>query len=198
MEFLKNLGIGKLLGISIAGIILFALILVFANRLSSTPMAVLYTNVTLEDSSLITARLEAMGIMHETNAGGNEILVPVDRVLMLRMRFAQDGIPTSGSVIGYEIFDKSDTLGTSQFIHNINLLRALEGELSRTIGTLTPIQSARVHLVIPKKELFSKIGNEPSASVVLRIKESNNLSKKEIEGISHLVATAVPALKTET
>jgi flagellar M-ring protein FliF len=99
--------------------------------------------------------------------------------------------------VGYEIFDKGDSLGTSQFVYNVNLIRALEGEIGRTIASLEPIESVRVHLVIPKKEMFSKAATEPSASVVLKIKGSQTLTKQEVAGISHIIATAVAGLKPE-
>ncbi len=166
-------------------------------KLATPPMSVLYTNLTPDDSSLIISRLEGMGIPYNVADSGKDLLVPVNKVLMLRMTFAQEGIPRSGSLVGYEIFDKNETLGTSQFVHNVNLVRALEGELSRTISSLTPIEHARVHLVMPKKELFSKLGSDPTASVVLRMRGSQSLSKQEVAAISHLVATAVPGLKVE-
>ena len=150
-----------------------------------------------EDMSVVISRLEAMNISHETGNNGKDILVPMTKVTNLRMTFAQEGIPESGNLVGYEIFDKTDALGTSQFVYNVNLVRALEGELARTIGTLSIVDNARVHIVLPKKELFSKVGNEPTASVVLRLRSGQSLSKQEIAGISHIIATAVPSLKVE-
>jgi flagellar M-ring protein FliF len=108
---------------------------------------------------------------------------------------AQSGIPSKGALVGYEIFDNSDSLGTSNFVQNVNLLRALEGELARTIGAFSNIDSARVHLVIPKKELFSREKQTPSASIILSMKGSARLSKEQINAVGHLVATAVPGLE---
>jgi len=197
MEFIKNLSPLKIMSIIAGGISVLVLLAVLSWKLATPPMSILYTNLTPDDSSLILSRLEGLNIPFEMGNSGKDVLVPVNKVLMLRMNFAQEGIPSSGSVVGYEIFDKNETLGTSQFVHNVNLVRALEGELSRTIGSLNNIDSARVHLVLPKKELFSKTGSEPSASVVLRMKGSLSLSKQEISAMSHIVATAVPGLKVD-
>ena len=197
MEFLKNFSPVKVMAIIAGGIAIMVLLGFLTFKLATPPMSILYTNLTPDDSSLILSRLEGMGIAYSVTDSGKDLLVPVNKVLMLRMTFAQEGIPRSGSLVGYEIFDKNETLGTSQFVHNVNLVRALEGELSRTIGSLTPIENARVHLVMPKKELFSKSGSDPTASVVLRMRGSQFLSKQEVAAISHLVATAVPGLKVD-
>jgi flagellar M-ring protein FliF len=197
MEIFKKLSPVKLGALIGGGILLMSLLLYLAFKLAAPPMAILYANLSPEDSSLITSRLDGMGINYSISDGGKEVLAPISKVLMLRMTFAQEGIPKSGSIVGYEIFDKTDALGTSQFVHNVNLVRALEGELSRTIASLNLIESARVHLVLPKKELFSKGGVHPSASVVIRMKGSGTLSKSEVAAIGHLVANAVPQLKVE-
>lgn len=176
-------------------LIAIALLITLSTKLASPPLSLLYTNLSNEDSLLISSRLDVMRETYQVSSNGKDISVPVSRVLSLRMNFAQEGIPHSGNLVGYEIFDKSDSLGTSQFVYNVNLIRALEGEIARTIGSLTIIESARVHLVIQKKELFSKTSSEPTASVVLKMKGSQTLTKQEIAAISHIVATAVPNLK---
>jgi flagellar M-ring protein FliF len=143
----------------------------------------LYGNLDLKDSNKIVSELETQGIPYELRAEGTQILVPANKVLKLRMNMAQAGIPSKGALVGYEIFDNSDSL------------RALEGELARTISSFSNIDSARVHLVTPKKELFSRESQIPSASIVLGIKGSARLSKEQINAIGHLVATAVPSLE---
>lgn len=197
MDFLKNLTPIKSAGIIGAALAVVVLLGFLVLKLSTPPMSILYTNLAPDDSGLITSRLDGMGISYKVNEAGKEIQVPVNKVLMLRMTFAAEGVPRSGSVVGYEIFDKTEALGTSQFVHNINLVRALEGELSRTISSLMQIDTARVHLVMPKKELFSKTASEPTASVVLKMKGSQSLAKQEVAAISHIVATAVPGLKVD-
>ena len=197
MEFLKNLTplkIASILGSAVAGVIFLGFMMY---KLVQPPMSILYTNLSPDDSSIIISRLEAMNVPYSIDDSGKQIKVPVSKVLMMRMSFAQEGIPKTGSIIGYEIFDKSESLGTSQFVHNVNLVRALEGEISRTISSLAPIDSARVHLVMPKKELFSKNSAEPSASIVLKMRGSQFLNKQEVAAVGHIVATAIPGLRVE-
>jgi flagellar M-ring protein FliF len=108
------------------------------------------------------------------------------------MKLAEGGLPKGGSV-GYEIFDKADALGTTSFVQNINHLRALEGELARTIQGIDRIQAARVHLVLPERPLFSREAPEPSASIVVRVRGS--LEPQQVRAIRHLVASSVNGLK---
>ena len=121
-------------------------------------------------------------------------MVPKDKVTRLRMKLAEGGLPKGGGV-GYEIFDKSDALGTTSFVQNINHLRALEGELARTIRAIDRVQAARVHLVLPERPLFSRETPEPSASIVVRVRGS--LEPQQIRAIRHLVASAVNGLKPQ-
>jgi flagellar M-ring protein FliF len=106
------------------------------------------------------------------------------------MQLATDGLPSAG--VGYEIFDKSDTFGTTAFVQNVNRLRAIEGELARTIRSLDSILSARVHLVIPDRQIFARDNQPPSASVV--VKTRTRLSRGQVSAIQHLVAAAVAGL----
>ncbi len=160
-------------------------------RLSQPQMVTLYSDLDIQDSSSIIRELEASNIPFELRADGAVILVPKENVLRLRMRLAEDGLPLGGSV-GYELFDKGDALGTTSFVQNLNHLRALEGELSRTIRSLNRIQSVRVHLVLPKREVFSRDNAPPSASIVVRTR--GELEAGHIRSIQHLVASAVNGL----
>jgi flagellar M-ring protein FliF len=121
-------------------------------------------------------------------------MAPKDRVPRLRMSLAESVLPKDRS-IGYEIFDKSDALGATSFVQNINHLRALEGELSRTIRALDRVQAARVHLVLPERPLFSREAPEASASIVLKVRGS--LDPAQVNAIRHLIASAVTGLKPE-
>jgi flagellar M-ring protein FliF len=125
---------------------------------------------------------------------GGIIMVPKDRVTKLRMTFAEGGMPKGGGV-GYDIFDKSEALGTTSFVQNINHLRALEGELSRTIRALDRVQAARVHLVLPERPLFSRDKIEPSASIMVKVRGA--LEASQVRAIRHLVASAVNGLKPQ-
>ncbi|MDX2049774.1 MAG: flagellar basal-body MS-ring/collar protein FliF [Rickettsiaceae bacterium] len=195
LQFVKELGPVKLL---VAGFLALFFILffgIFVYRISSSEKVILYSDLDLTDSNKIVQELENRGIDYELAAGGTVIKVPKNEVLRLRIAMAQDGIPGKGSIIGFEIFDKEESMGSTSFLQNVKMLRALEGELTRTIENLEQVDRARVHLVIPRKELFSKERQEPRASVVLKLKSSIN--KQEIDSVSHLVASAVPELETK-
>ena len=129
-------------------------------RVTTPPMATLFTDLSYEDSSAIIKDLERQGIPYEMKNDGAVIQVPKDKITRLRMKLAEGGLPKGGG-IGYEIFDKSDALGSTSFVQNINHLRALEGELARTIKAIDRIQAARVHLVLPERPLFSRETPEP-------------------------------------
>jgi len=163
-------------------------------RVTAVPMTTLFTDLSLEDSSSILKDLERQGIPFTVKNDGAIIMVPQDRVMRLRMKLAESGLPKGGG-IGYEIFDKADALGTTSFVQNINHLRALEGELSRTIRAIDRVQAARVHLVIPERPLFARDKPEPSASIVLKVR--GTLEMQQVRAIRHLVATAVNGLKPQ-
>ncbi len=195
MEFLKKLSKIKLIALGSGFIISMIMMIFLLLQLSKPAMVPIYNKLSGDDSNSISIRLQAMNVPFSVNGENNQIMVPVDRVLGLRMAFAQEGLPSTGEPVGYEIFDKSDIIGNSQFVNNVNLVRALEGELARTISSLAPIEKARVHLVMPRQELFSKTGPLPSASVVLKIRKGKTLNNEEINGIAHLFVTAIPELQ---
>jgi flagellar M-ring protein FliF len=130
-----------------------------------------------------------MNVKYDAKEDGT-ILVPADQVTKLRMALAQDNLPAAG--VGYEIFDKSDAFGTTAFVQNINRLRALEGELARSIQTIDGVESARVHLVIPERQIFSRDDQAPSASVVLKTRVV--MGRGQVQAVQHLVAAAVASL----
>ena len=163
-------------------------------RVTTPQMTTLFTDLSVEDSSGIIKDLERQAIPFELRNEGSMIMVPKDKVTRLRMKLAEGGLPKGGGV-GYEIFDKSDALGTTSFVQNINHLRALEGELTRTIRAIDRIQAARVHLVLPERPLFSRETPEPSASIVVRVRGS--LEPQQIRAIRHVVASAVKGLKPQ-
>ena len=163
-------------------------------RVTTPQMTTLFTDLSAEDSSGIIKDLERQAIPFELRNEGAVIMVPKDKVTRLRMKLAESNLPKGGGV-GYEIFDKSDALGTTSFVQNINHLRALEGELARTIRAIDRIQAARVHLVLPERPLFSRETPEPSASIVVRVRGS--LEPQQIRAIRHVVASAVNGLKPQ-
>jgi len=163
-------------------------------RVTAPQMSPVFTDLTPEDSAAVVKDLERQAIPYEIKNDGAIILVPRDRMTRIRMKLAEGGLPKGGGV-GYEIFDKSDTLGATSFVQNINHLRALEGELARTIKAIDRVQAARVHLVLPERPLFSRDKVEPSASIVLRVRGA--LEANQVRSIRHLVASAVNGLKPQ-
>src|SRR5690349_447089 len=163
-------------------------------RFTTPQMVPLFTDLTLDDSAAIVKDLDRQTVDYQIKDGGAIILVPKEKVARLRMKLAEGGLPKGGG-IGYEIFDKSDALGATTFIQNINKLRALEGEIARTIRSLDRVEAARVHLVLPDRPLFSREKAEASASIVLRVR--GTLEPGQVRAIRHLVATAVSGLKPE-
>src|SRR5271170_921227 len=160
-------------------------------RVTTPQMTPLFTDLAYEDSAAIVKELDRQAVPYELRDDGNVVMVPKDRVARLRMTFAEGGLPKGGGV-GYEIFDKSEVLGTTSFVQNINNVRALEGELARTIRSLDRVQDARVHLVMPDRPLFSRDKIEPSASIMLKVR--GQLEPAQVRAIRHLVATAVNGL----
>ena len=194
MEFLKGLGAARLMAMIAVTAALIGFFGFVIMRVTQPQMTTLFTDLSIEDSSGIIKDLERQGIPFEMRNEGSIILVPKDKVTRLRMKLAEAGLPKGGSV-GYEIFDKSDALGTTSFVQNINHLRALEGELARTIRAIDRIQAARVHLVLPERPLFSRETPEPSASIVVRVRGA--LEPQQIRAIRHVVASAVNGLKPQ-
>jgi flagellar M-ring protein FliF len=162
--------------------------------MTAPQMVPLFTDLSVEDSAAIIKDLERQAVSYQLKNDGAIVMVPKDKVARLRMKLAESGLPKGGGV-GYEIFDKSDALGSTTFVQNINHLRALEGELSRTIGSLDRVQAARVHLVLPDRPLFSRDKTDASASIVLKVR--GTLEPQQVRAIRHLVATAVSGLKPE-
>lgn len=158
-------------------------------------MSLLFSQLEPAEGAKIMDRLESMGIQVEARGDGSQIYVPTDKVARIRMDLANAGLPSSGS-LGYEIFDKADILGASSAIMDINHARALEGEIAKSIRSIQGVAGARVHLVVPKKELFTKDRQSPSASIVVKMNRGR-LSGEQVAGVQHLVAAAVPGLTAE-
>ena len=192
-QMIRQLGPARLLTLGVVAVGLVAFFMFMTSRLTTPDLALLYSDLPIEDAGEIAGRLEAMKVPFELRGDGRQVYVPSTDVLRLRMLMAADGLPNGGSV-GYELFDNSDGIGTTSFVQQLNHLRALEGELSRTIASLAQVQTARVHLVLPRRELFSRTRQEPSASIVLKLRGSA-LQPGQVAAIQNLVATAVPDLQ---
>ena len=192
-ELLRQLGPVRVAALAATGIAVLGFFIFLSSRLSSGGMALLYGDLDPQDSGQIIQTLQSKNIPYDIKAGGKQIFVPGDQVLQLRVSLAESGLPGGGSV-GYEIFDNNQGIGTTNFVQNINLVRALEGELARTIGAMRNVRGARVHLVMPRRELFSREKQEASASVVLQVQGSARLGNEQVQAIQHLIAAAVPGM----
>ena len=191
-EFFKTVGAARFGVMAGVAAVLTAFFLYIAGAITEPPKTILFSGLESRDAAAVTGKLDGMAVKYDVKEGGT-ILVPADQVTKLRMALAQDNLPAAG--VGYEIFDKSDAFGTTAFVQNINHLRALEGELSRSMQTIEGIQAARVHLVIPEHQIFSRDDQQPSASVVL--KTAGRLDRGQVRAIQHLVAAAVSGLSAD-
>lgn len=193
LQNLKSLGPAKLAAIGAALLVVVVVFGMMMSRMSGQEMQILYSELDVQDANQIISQLQLMSIPFEVDNEGKTIKVAPTDIGKARMKMAEAGLPRAGSV-GYEIFDKEQGFGTSNFVQNISRVRALEGELSRTIASIDIVRNARVHLVLPQRELFSRDKQEPSASIFLQLAGSAKLSKTQILAIQHLVASAVPGL----
>ncbi len=192
---LQRFGIGRLAAIIGIGAGVAAAMVALSMNLTE-PKALLYSNLDLKEAGSITQALDQAGVKYEVKGDGSTILVPRDQVASTRLMLSGKGLPTAGSV-GYEIFDNSNALGQTDFVQQLNRQRALEGELARTIRSLEGVTAARVHLVLPKRQLFEDEGAEqPSASVNIGV-GGREPSADQVRAIQNLVAGAVPNLKPD-
>lgn len=190
-QLINRIGLPRIAAMALVAVLMLGFFGFLIMRAQTPNLAPLYSGLSLEDSSAIVTELQTLNIPYELRGEGDTILVPRDQITTMRMTLAGEGLPTRGQV-GYEIFDQQSTLGATSFVQNINNVRALEGELARTIGSLNRITGARVHLVLPKRELFRRERQDPSASIVLTTR--GELSTGEIRAIQHLVASAIEGL----
>ena len=153
---------------------------------------VLYSNLSDRDGGAIIAALGPMNVPYKVGDGGGVILVPAAQVHETRLRLASQGLP-KGSVVGYELVD-NQKFGATQFQEQMNFQRGLEGELARSIQSLSAVQSARVHLALPKQSVFLRDQQQPTASVLLTLHAGRTLDRAQVSGIAHLVASSVPEL----
>ncbi len=193
-DTLRGLGPARLGLMAAVAASVIAFMIYTTSRIATPDLSLLYSDLDPQDSGQIVTRLEKLEVRYRLSGDGGQIYVPQDQVARLRLTMAEEGLPSGGS-IGYEIFDRSEGLGTTSFVQGINLIRALEGELARTIRSIGSVRQARVHLVLPKRELFSRDRQEPTASIVIAMQGNKRLDNQQVQAIQHLVAAAVPGLK---
>ncbi len=182
----RNLLIGGVL----IGSLLFFGSLIYWN--SKPDMQVLFSNLSQEDAGEMVNKLKEKKIPFQLSSNGSSILVPREQVYDVRLTLAAEGLPKGGGV-GFEVFDRTN-LGATDFVQKLNYQRALQGELSRTIRQIKEVEQARVHVVTPKESLFLDEQKKPSASVLIKTRSGMRLEPSQVEGIVHLVASAVEGL----
>ncbi len=194
-EYLRTLTSAQMTLLGGVGAALLAGMIVLAIWVNSVQYSVLYADLDPADAGEVVNYLSENSIKYKLEHGGTTVMVPSDEVYKLRITLASQGIPESGH-IGYALFDQSN-LGMTEFLQNLNFRRALEGELMNTIMQLKDVEAARVHIVMPKERLFKEDKKEATASIVLKLKRAGGLSKSQLDGITHLVASSVEGLKPE-
>jgi flagellar M-ring protein FliF len=183
----RNLLIAAVLLLSVIG---FGSLIFWNNQ---PDYQVLFSSLSQEDAGEMLAKLKEKKIPYQLTNNGTTILVPRDQVYETRLTLATEGLPKGGGV-GYEVFDRTN-LGTTDFVQKLNYQRALQGELSRTIKQIKEIEQARVHIVTPKESLFVEEQRKPTASVFIKTRSGMTLGAPQVEGIVHLVASAIEGLE---
>ena len=182
---------GKLsLGLGVAALV--GVVLAMTMWSSHGDYKVLYANLADKDGGAVIAQLAQMNVPYRMSEGGGAIMVPAAQVHDLRLKLATAGLP-KGAVSGYELMD-SARFGQTQFQERLTFQRGLEGELTRSIGSLAAVQSARVHLALPNQNGFFREQQKPSASVLLTLHPGRTLDRAQIAGIVHLVSSSVPEM----
>ncbi len=184
------MGAARIAMLVVAVVMLIGLISMIAVRGNAPDYGIVYGGLNEQEQAKIAQTLDALNVDYQVRSGG--VYVPKNRIPELRLKIAGEGIVGS-STAGYEIFDSQSSFGTTSLVQNINARRALEGELARTINSLPSVASSRVHLVMPKKKLFSRERIEPTASVTVNI-GTRILNDEQVQSITHMVAASVPGL----
>lgn len=192
LDQIKQLSVQKKLGLMLAAATIIALI-AGAWMWSQTPdYRILYANVSDQDGGAIIGALQQMNIPYKFADGGGAILIPGGQVHEVRLRLASQGLP-KGGLAGFEILE-NQKFGSSQFLEQVNYQRALEGELSRSIQSLSAVEGARVHLAITKPTVFARERQQPSVSVLLNLHPGRVLAAEQVSAIVHLVSSSIPNL----
>jgi flagellar M-ring protein FliF len=188
------LGRVRLLALGGLALLVIGVLAFLVLRAGTPPMALLYGDLEQRDAAAVVAALERQRVPYRIAAGGTQVLAPAEEVPRLRLALAREGLPAGGS-IGNEIFDRGEGLTTTPFQQEMNRLRALEGELARSIRALNGVRTARVHLVLPRREAFSRERAEAQASVLLTMHGAQRLDREGVQAVLHLVVAAVPGLR---
>ncbi|UIF91469.1 flagellar basal-body MS-ring/collar protein FliF [Cupriavidus sp. UYPR2.512] len=191
-EVIERLKANPKLPLMLAGAALAAAIAVGVLWSRSPDYKVLYSNLSERDGGAVLQSLQQMNVPYKFAEGGGAVMVPAEKVHEIRLRLASQGLPKSGTA-GMELMD-NQKFGISQFAEQVNYQRGLEGELARSIESIAAVQSARVHLAIPKPTLFVRERQKPTASIVLQLYPGRAIDEGQVAAISHLVSSSVPEL----
>ncbi|AQV98925.1 flagellar M-ring protein FliF [Cupriavidus necator] len=191
-EMLERLKANPKLPLMLAGAALAAAIAVGVLWSRSPDYKVLYSNLSERDGGAVLQSLQQMNVPYKFAEGGGAVMVPAEKVHETRLRLASQGLPKSGTA-GMELMD-NQKFGISQFAEQVNYQRGLEGELARSIESIAAVQSARVHLAIPKPTLFVRERQKPTASIVLQLYPGRAIDEGQVAAIGHLVSSSVPEL----
>jgi len=194
-SYLKRFSLTQLLLMAAIIVLCVVGVMFLSGVFKTISFGVLYSDLPVDEAGEVTASLDEMGIDYRLTDGGTTIKIPSGKVYQTRISLASQGLPTGGNK-GYSIFDKTN-LGMTDFIQKVNYRRALEGELARTIADIEEVRGARVHIVIPEKRLFAEDQEETTASVVLKLAGVGSLGKRQLAGITHLVASSVEGLQAQ-
>jgi flagellar M-ring protein FliF len=181
-----------LISLILAAAILIPILVTWATK---TTYAVAFSGLSETDASAVVKELSTDGISYKLD-GTSTILVPTNQVYDARLKIASAGLPSNGTTVGYELFSGS-TLGMTEFTQKVNYQRALEGELERTIGSLSAIEAVKVNIVVPEKTLLSSTQDPPTASIMIKTKSGLTLDANQVKAITHLVASSVEGLQAE-
>ncbi len=196
IDNLAALGRTRLIALAATGLGLMLALFFGLSSVMAPSFVPLYSDLTPAGASRIVSTLEQAGFEVDLSGGGAIVSVPQDDIARARMTLADNGLPNEGTP-GWELFDNSSGLGMNSFLQRVNRLRALEGELARSIQTIDGIDAARVHLVLPEREAFSRSRPEPTASVIVRSRANHQISRRQGLAIRALVASAVPSMSPE-
>ena len=189
---LSRMDSAQKLKLGLGALALLGIVLAFFFMGRQPDYKVLFTNLNDKDGGAIVAQLTQMNVPYQHSAGGSAILVPANQVHDVRLRLASQGLP-KGSVTGFELME-ANRFGMTQFQERLTFQRGLEGELTRSIQSLSSVQAARIHLALPNQNGFFRQQQKPSASVLLTLHPGRSLDKSQIAGIVHLVASSVPEM----
>ncbi len=178
-----------LLAVTVLSIAIFSIIIIQAR---TADFQLLYANLTEKDAASVVTWLKGQRIDYQLKNGGKNIWISAEKLYETRLELASGGLPSGGGV-GFEVFDKQ-SFALTDFVQKVNYTRALQGELARTITSLQPVESTRVHLVIPEKRLFKNQQKKASASIIISLNKTGTLTKSQVQGIIHLVSGSVEGL----